>query len=305
MQDVQVETFGSLGVADKTDFILEQMRLSLDTGDAARAHVLSKKVSRQLLARAEHEKLRLRFCELMVRYWRGERNWLEVATSHDMAYNTPSVLADPIARASRLRDTIIHAVLAPFGQPQSDLCARILADRHAEEIPQWRALLALFAAPELIRWSADIEAVYAAPLLDVSPFAGTRPADAQPSAWHDLRARVVEHNVRVVAKYYTRIGVARLAQLLELTPAEAERAVAEQVVGTPATPETARIYARIDRPAGIVRFGKPSDAAVLLDQWARQIGDLITLVDDTCQLINHEQIAHTKRPAVTAVPMAL
>lgn len=34
----------------------------------------------------------------------------------------------------------------------------------------------------------------------------------------DLKLRVIEHNVLVVAKYYTRITTARLAELLDLTP---------------------------------------------------------------------------------------
>ncbi len=34
--------------------------------------------------------------------------------------------------------------------------------------------------------------------------------------WKDLRLRVTEHNVLVAAKYYSRITLARLAQLLDL-----------------------------------------------------------------------------------------
>lgn len=36
----------------------------------------------------------------------------------------------------------------------------------------------------------------------------------------DLKLRVIEHNVLVVTKYYTRITTARLAELLDLTPLE-------------------------------------------------------------------------------------
>jgi hypothetical protein len=36
----------------------------------------------------------------------------------------------------------------------------------------------------------------------------------------DLKLRVIEHNVLVVSKYYTRISTARLAELLDLTPLE-------------------------------------------------------------------------------------
>jgi hypothetical protein len=36
----------------------------------------------------------------------------------------------------------------------------------------------------------------------------------------DLRLRVTEHNILVIAKYYARIELPRLAELLGLTPAE-------------------------------------------------------------------------------------
>lgn len=36
-------------------------------------------------------------------------------------------------------------------------------------------------------------------------------------SWADLRTRVIEHNIRVVAKYYTRISTKRLTQLLDLS----------------------------------------------------------------------------------------
>jgi 26S proteasome regulatory subunit N5 len=36
----------------------------------------------------------------------------------------------------------------------------------------------------------------------------------------DLKLRVVEHNVLVVTKYYTRISTTRLAELLDLKPEE-------------------------------------------------------------------------------------
>ena len=172
MQDVQVETLGSMVVGEKTDFILEQVRLCLDTNDAARAFILSNKVARPVIAKAEHEALRLRFCALMVRYWATQRNWLEVAQSHDMAYSTPSVLGDRAARAAALRDVAVNAVLAPFGSAQHDLVQRVLADRNSEEVPLWRNLLVMFNTMELIRWKADVAGVYAKSLSEVAPFSG-------------------------------------------------------------------------------------------------------------------------------------
>lgn len=57
----------------------------------------------------------------------------------------------------------------------------------------------------------------------------------------DLKLRVIEHNVLVVSKYYTRISTARLAELLDLTPLE----VSEQGGGGGGTSgELAALYRR-------------------------------------------------------------
>lgn len=58
------------------------------------------------------------------------------------------------------------------------------------------------------------------------------------------RQRVTEHNILVVAKYYSNIKSERLALLLDLPAAAAEKALSTMVVdGT--------VCAKIDRPAGI------------------------------------------------------
>lgn len=57
------------------------------------------------------------------------------------------------------------------------------------------------------------------------------------------RLRVTEHNILVVCQYYSRIRMARLAQLLDLPLADAEKHLSDMVVAGALT-------AKIDRPAG-------------------------------------------------------
>ena len=67
------------------------------------------------------------------------------------------------------------------------------------------------------------------------------------------RLRVTEHNILVVCKYYSRIRLARLAQLLDLPVAEAERHLSDMVV-------SGALSAKIDRPAGAPRMTAHLDA---------------------------------------------
>jgi 26S proteasome regulatory subunit N5 len=87
------------------------------------------------------------------------------------------------------------------------------------QVPLDAQLLKLFTVHELMRWP-EVAKLFGPHLCSTDVF---NPAPNQSEdkksykRWEDLRKRVIEHNVRVVAKYYTRIQMPRLTQLLDLT----------------------------------------------------------------------------------------
>ncbi len=107
--------------------------------------------------------------------------------------------------------------------------------------------------------------------------------------WQDLRKRVIEHNVRVVAKYYTRIQMGRLTELLDLTEDETEKYISDLV-----TSKT--VYARIDRPARIVSFSKPRDADDVLNEWSHNMKSLLGLLERIDHLITKEEMMARIQP---------
>ena len=52
------------------------------------------------------------------------------------------------------------------------------------------------------------------------------------------------------------------------------------------------IYARIDRPAGIVSFCRLKDPGEVLNEWSSNLTKLMTLVTKTTHLINKEEMIH-------------
>ena len=98
-----------------------------------------------------------------------------------------------------------------------------------------------------------------------------------------MRKRVIEHNVRVIAKYYTRIHTKRLTQLLDLSQEETEKYISDLV-----TSKT--VYARIDRPAGIVSFEKRRDADDVLNEWSGNMKSLLGLLERIDHLITKEEM---------------
>ena len=107
--------------------------------------------------------------------------------------------------------------------------------------------------------------------------------------WQDLRKRVIEHNVRVIAKYYTRIKTDRLCQLLDLGEEETEKYISELV-----TAKT--VYAKIDRPARVVSFQKMRDADEVLNEWSGSMKSLLGLLERIDHLITKEEMMARIQP---------
>ncbi|CAJ0870707.1 2462_t:CDS:10 [Entrophospora sp. SA101] len=136
-----------------------------------------------------------------------------------------------------------------------------------------------FITPELIPWSM-IQETYGTALRQTSVF--LQNDEHGEKHWQDLHKRVIEH----VPKYYKRIRTKRLSQLLDLNDQDTEDFLSKLVVSK-------TIYAKIDRPAGIVSFAEPKDPNQVLNDWSNNINSLLGLIEKTCHLITKEEMLHT------------
>ena len=53
-----------------------------------------------------------------------------------------------------------------------------------------------------------------------------------------------------------------------------------------------QVFARIDRPAGIITFEAPKTANEMLNDWSGNIGELLDKLEKTCHLIHKENMVH-------------
>ena len=150
-------------------------------------------------------------------------------------------------------------------------------------------MLRLFTTHEIMHWPnfSQNYAPYlgASDVFRVEGVSSASPASDEKATkrWDDMRKRVIEHNVRVVAKYYTRIRMPRLCQLLNLSEDETEKYISDLV-----TAKT--IYAKIDRPARIISFAKPRDADDVLNEWSGNMKSLLGLLERIDHLITKEEM---------------
>ena len=89
--------------------------------------------------------------------------------------------------------------------------------------------------------------------------------------------------MRVIAKYYTRISFKRLCSLLDLPIELVEKRLSDLVV-------TGSVYAKIDRPSGVISFSKPRKSEEVLNDWSHNISELLNLLEKTCHLIQRENM---------------
>jgi 26S proteasome regulatory subunit N5 len=141
-----------------------------------------------------------------------------------------------------------------------------------------------------MRWPAVAEN-YGPHLCETDIFDATENT-ADPKAhkrWQDLRKRVIEHNVRVIAKYYTRVHFKRLTELLDLSEEETEKYISDLVVSK-------TIYAKIDRPARLVSFEKRRDADEVLNEWSGNMKSLLGHLERIDHLITKEEMMARIQP---------
>ncbi|CAG9996079.1 unnamed protein product [Clonostachys rosea] len=319
--ELQVETFGSMSRREKTEFILAQVALCIEVGDWTQAGILGRKISTRYLSRKpkktaeqlekeqkEREKkkargeevpeeqeddttdLKLRYYEQQIQLAKHDKKYLDVCKHYRQVLDTEAVEEDPAKLHPVLQRIIYFAILAPHDNEQHDLLHRIHKDTRNASISLDAELLKLFTVHELMRWP-EVAKEFGPHLCSTDVFEARAGNDEEAhQRWEDLRKRVIEHNVRVVAKYYTRIQMKRLTQLLDLTEDETEKYISELV-----TSKT--VYAKIDRPAQIVSFAKPQDADDILNEWSHNMKSLLGLLERIDHLITKEEMMARIQPA--------
>lgn len=286
LQELQVETFGSMEKREKVEFILEQMRLCLAKKDYIKTQIISKKISSRFFENNQEQDLKLKFYQLMIEMAQHEDKYLAICKYYRAVFDTPSVMEDETKRQEALRNVVLYIVLSPFDNEQSDLLHRVSQEKTLEEIGTYRDLLKLFMTSEIMNW-LHIKEVYEAELKTSATATGVFDPNTEKGnkRWGDLKKRVVEHNIRVMAKYYTRITTKRMAELLDLTVDETEEFLSDLVVSK-------TVFAKIDRPDGLINFAKHKEPNEMLNEWSHNLTTLMQLLNKTTHLITKEEMVH-------------
>lgn len=162
-------------------------------------------------------------------------------------YNTSTVQADPVQWRVALNKAVLYALMAPFDYDSNEILQLLKADKRLQKLPEAYSAVVALTSEELISWPVQHEAHWrsddlfttpdleevedpedrrssdSAAMADDEPAAAEKPASSSTSApmtkddpWAVFRKRIVQHNIRIISKYFKRIRSSRLAELLQL-----------------------------------------------------------------------------------------
>ncbi len=211
---------------------------------------------------------------------------MEVA--EESAVDPAEAAAFAARKQSALESCVLFLLASKFDNHQSDMMHRVKGQ-----------LSALFKALPLDGLYAEALRLFTTHEIIPTPFPGQSALEAHSSLARSehqsdetaeffrqqLRDRVVQHNLRVVARYYKRIRSARLAELLGLSFEALETHLSEIASG-------GDLYLKIDRPAGIVSFHERPLPEQVLTEWSSDVGKMLQLMEATCHIINRENMVY-------------
>lgn len=285
--DLQVETYSLMPFSTKIDYILEQIKLTLQKHDYAQARILSRKILLKSLKNFDEADL---YKSIYLKYLNQisfhENDYIDIVKNSLLLIEIPLIKEDR-SQLDELLVTIIYCIiLSPYDNYQLDLINKIkinsIFSKNVD--PQVHHLLEIFTTDELIHWP-KIESSYK------SQFFSKSYVFEKDINHKNLQNRVVEHNLRVINKYYLVLKLDRLAHLLQLSKADLESYISELV-------SKGMISAKINRPEGIVRFDKVSKSGNsdninnLLNDWCYDVDKLLEEIDSIGHLINKEELMH-------------
>ncbi|XP_061398039.1 26S proteasome non-ATPase regulatory subunit 12 [Musca vetustissima] len=322
MEELQVETYGSMDKREKVELILEQMRLCLLKEDFVSTQIIAKKISIKFFDDPAQHDLKLKFYNLMISldrdtsYLKTSRHYQAIAEPPKPVVPKPEPMDEDKKKGDedkkkkekeeevkkpeplppveltpeqekelkeKLICAVLYCILAPYDNEQSDMMAHLSKNKKLEEIPVYKEILRLFMSNELINFDS-FNNDFGTVLAENEMFQENTKHGKKCIA--ELKDRLIEHNIRIIAMYYSRLHLTRMSELLNLPTNRCEEYLSKL-----ANSDTIRV--KIDRPAEIIYFTVKKSPSDVLNSWSKDVSQLMSLVNKTCHLINKEECVHS------------
>lgn len=138
IQDVHVETYGTLDRKEKIEFIIEQIRFNMMKKDFIRTLIHSRKMNRKILdggdkegevlaeGRKSMDELKVIYYTLMVEYHLEQKNYAELTDCFVKIFETDAIKTAPnTLMIEAVKSTVLFVLLTKFDTKQQELLRKI------------------------------------------------------------------------------------------------------------------------------------------------------------------------------------
>lgn len=295
LAQLQVETITNMPRLEKLSCLCDQIELCLELGDFVKTPMISRKVNYRALNRPDTVDIKRRYFALMRRFYRHNGQHLLEGRCWYEEYLTAPDDDEKIAALSNLgvmcliaehqsAKEVDDAAECVAFSPASLLVDRTSAltvlssiKRMEHELSALHAVVVAFSGVSLIRTKVAEE-------LELLCSRHEMLAEF-PERQRHFRNRASEHDLLVVAAYYTRVRLDRLSKLVGLTPEHTERFIMTLVADK-------SLYAKMDRLEGLVVFQRQPDCADVVKQWNMHVERCVGMIDRAAHLVVKERMLH-------------
>jgi 26S proteasome regulatory subunit N5 len=303
IQDIQIETFGSLERSYKVDYILFQIRILLKKGDYIRTLIVSNKINRKHLNDDGLEKLKVEFYELMIRYYIHEEKFIEVSKCYKILYDflkeieTKANLMNDSDSGKNCRDIlnsqnrklifINYVMFLAICPPELETKnmfneLNLFYKKDLEENPEMLSVVKKRLSDDLVFIDNNFLNQFSS-----YPIFVKHDIDNPNAEKHFVLFRKywIQHNIVIYGKYFSQIRLDRMSAMIGINKNEFEAEVADMVINN-------YIYAKINRISSTVNFRKKQDANDKLNDLNFDLATMLDKIENTCHLIHKENLKY-------------
>ncbi|KRZ71599.1 26S proteasome non-ATPase regulatory subunit 12 [Trichinella papuae] len=244
----------------------------------------------KVLLELQHQDLKFKYYKLMILLDLYNKNYVGVSNHYYNLSETEAYL-DKAKIVTFLKNAVVYAILAPYSEEQWATMCRVSEDSNFDQIPKYKELVQLFIKEEIISWKKDILGVYdklkawnASSTDYVEEYVESE--EHVLANLEQLQCRVGEHNMRIVSKYYSRIYLNRIAELVDWNAEKTEEFLCKLIVNGTIP------LAKICRPSGVVNFVPKKKSEEELDDWAVGTVDVMEKINKVTHLILKERMMY-------------
>lgn len=297
MENVQVETYGSMTKREKVEFILYQMHIQFILGDEIKLTIVSKKINPKMLNEPGFQVLKLNYYLFLFYLNLKLKNYKDCSSNLENALEGLLLMTD--ANAVQDVDPLLVERYPQFldknVMAESILVFKALEEHNLTKIEALDKLkgkydgylvksayilpvIESFLSKELTSCNLNVNGLKQFPVFEGSFYNSSEMLRV-------LKSQLVKKNLVIIAQYFKNSRLQKLANILETDIEELEDDLCDLIV-------EGIVKAKIDRPSGIVNFvlTEISNDDEMIDSWVKNINEIVDIIDLACERIEHEDV---------------